>query len=309
MILVGDVGGTRTRLAFAEREGDGWRITGIAERRTAPDILEAVAAFARAAPGRVRTAAFSGAGAPAADGVIRLTNADARLDPKELAQAAGVARALVVNDFRAVAEAIPYLPSDTLLPCGGGQPMRGEPVAVLGPGTGLGVAIGAEGPGGWHAIPGEGGHVDLAPVDDEELEVWQRLRAAHGRLSVESVLSGPGLERLYAAVAGGAQLAAAEIDAAAWRGEPAALRAHAFFTRWLGRVAGNLALIAGARGGVYLAGGILPRWGGRFDGAAFRRGFEDKPPYTAWLRAIPSYLVMHPQPGLLGLAVLAEAAA
>ena len=74
-------------------------------------------------------------------------------------------------------------------------------------------------------------------------------------------------------------------------------------------VAGNLALIAGARGGVYLAGGILPRWGARFDGAAFRRGFEDKPPYTAWLRAIPSYLVMHPQPGLLGLAVLAEAAA
>jgi glucokinase len=84
---------------------------------------------------------------------------------------------------------------------------------------------------------------------------------------------------------------------------------HALFTRWLGRVAGNLALIAAARGGVYLAGGILPRWGERFDVAAFRRGFEDKPPYTEWLRAIPAYLVTHPQPGLLGLAVLAEASA
>ena len=100
------------------------------------------------------------------------------------------------------------------------------------------------------------------------------------------MLSGPGLERLYAALAG-KPLSAPEIDAAAWRGEPEALRTHALFTRWLGRVAGNLALIAGARGGVYLAGGILPRWSGRFDVAAFRRAFEDKPPYQDWLRAIP----------------------
>jgi glucokinase len=228
---------------------------------------------------------------------------------RELSEAAGVARALLVNDFRAIAEAIPHLSSEALRPCGGGQPVPGEPVAVLGPGTGLGTAIGAKGPGGWHAIQGDGGHADLAPVDDEELEVWQQMRRAHGRLSAESVLSGPGLERLYAAVADGARRSAAEIDAAAWRGEPAALKAHALFTRWLGRVAGNLALTAGARGGVYLAGGILPRWGERFDVAAFRRAFEDKAPYTEWLRAIPAYLVTHPQPGLLGLAVLAEASA
>jgi glucokinase len=310
MILVGDVGGTRTRLAFAERAGDGWHITGIEERRTAPDILEAVTVFVRAAVGgRVSAAAFSGAGAPAADGSIRLTNADVKLDARELAEAAGVARALLVNDFRAIAEAIPHLSSEALRPCGGGQPVPGEPVAVLGPGTGLGTAIGANGPGGWHAIQGDGGHADLAPVDDEELEVWQQMRRAHGRLSAESVLSGPGLERLYAAVGDGARRSAAEIDAAAWRGEPAALKAHALFTRWLGRVAGNLALTAGARGGVYLAGGILPRWGERFDVAAFRRAFEDKAPYTEWLRAIPAYLVTHPQPGLLGLAVLAEASA
>jgi len=310
MILVGDVGGTRTRLAFAERAGDGWHITGIEERRTAPDILEAVTVFVRAAVGgRVSAAAFSGAGAPAADGSIRLTNADVKLDARELAEAAGVARALLVNDFRAIAEAIPHLSSEALRPCGGGQPVPGEPVAVLGPGTGLGTAIGANGPGGWHAIQGDGGHADLAPVDDEELEVWQQMRRAHGRLSAESVLSGPGLERLYAAVGDGARRSAAEIDAAAWRGEPTALKAHALFTRWLGRVAGNLALTAGARGGVYLAGGILPRWGERFDVAAFRRAFEDKAPYTEWLRAIPAYLVTHPQPGLLGLAVLAEASA
>ena len=308
MILVGDVGGTRTRLALAAKADGGWRITGIDERATAPDILAAVAEFVRAA-GPVDGAAFSGAGAVSADGSIRLTNADVRLEPAALARAAGVARAIVVNDFGAIAAAVPHLPPDSLSACGGGAAVAGMPVAVLGPGTGLGTAIAVPGSGGWVAITGDGGHSDLAPVDDEELEVWLRLRREHGRLSAESVLSGPGLERLYAAITGGARLDSAAIDAAAWRGEPDALRTHALFTRWLGRVAGNIALITGARGGVYLAGGILPRWNGRFDVAAFRRAFEDKPPFQEWLRAIPSYIVTYPQPGLLGLAVLADASA
>ena len=307
MILVGDVGGTRTRLALAERARDGWRITGVEERGTAPDFLAAVAAYVRNA-GPVQAAAFSGAGPLLADGSIRLTNAGVHLEPAALAAAAGVAHAVVVNDFGSIATAIHHLPPGSLAACGGGARVPGMPVAVLGPGTGLGVAIAAPAPRGWIAVTGEGGHVDLAPVDDEELEIWQRMRRAHGRLSAESVLSGPGLERLYAALAG-SLLGAPEIDAAAWRGEPVAVRAHALFTRWLGRVAGNLALVAGARGGVFLAGGILPRWAARFDVAEFRRGFEDKAPYTEWLRAIPTFIVTHPQPGLLGLAVLAESAA
>jgi len=142
-------------------------------------------------------------------------------------------------------------------------------------------------------------------VDDDELEIWQRLRRVHGRVSAETVLCGPGLERLYTAICG-KELQGPAIDEAAWRGEPDAVHAHALFTRWLGRVAGNLALIAGARGGVYLAGGILPRWGARFDAIGFRRAFEDKAPYSAWLSAIPTFVITHPQPGLLGLAVLAH---
>jgi glucokinase len=306
MILVGDVGGTRTRLALAEKAHDGWRITRVEERLTARDILAAVAAYAQKA-GPVRSAAFSGAGIVADDGSIRLTNVDVLLEPAALAHAARVERAVVVNDFGAVAESIPHLTAQSLVALGGGGArVAGMPVAVLGPGTGLGMAFGTPAPGGWAAIAGEGGHVDLAPVDDEELETWQRLRRAHGRVSAETVLSGPGLERLYAAIAGGATLGAAEIDAAAWRGEPEAVRAHALFTRWLGRVAGNLALVAGARGGVFLAGGILPRWAARFDVAEFRRGFEDKAPYARWLAGIPTFLVTHPQPGLVGLAALAD---
>jgi glucokinase len=143
-------------------------------------------------------------------------------------------------------------------------------------------------------------------VDEEELTVWQRLRAAHPRVSAETVLCGPGLERLYTALASDGPRRVGAIDAAARLGEPAAARAIALFTRWLGRVAGNLALTTGARGGVFLAGGILPRWGALFDATEFRRGFEDKAPLSAWLRAIPSYVVTHAQPGLLGLAELAR---
>lgn len=308
MILVGDVGGTRTRLALAEPADGGWVLSRLEESATTPDVAAKVARFLRDGPHplRVTAAAFGAAGPVVAAGRIRLTNADVVLDATELARAAGVGVAVLVNDFRAIAEAIPQLGADDVRPCGGGAAVAGEPVVVLGPGTGLGTAIAAPVAGGWHVIQGDAGHADLAPVDEEELEAWERLRRAHGRVSAETVLSGPGLERLYAAMAGKTRAAPA-IDAAAWRGEPEAIRAHALFTRWLGRVAGNLALAAGARGGVYLAGGILPRWSSRFDVAAFRRGFEDKGQYAAWLRAIPSLLITRPHPGLTGLAALAAA--
>jgi glucokinase len=304
MILVGDVGGTRTRLALAAEANGVFELSDLEVSATTPDVAAKVARYLGSR--KVNAAAFGAAGPIFADGAIRLTNAGVELVASELARAAGLARVVLVNDFRAIAEAIPHLPGESLLACGGGRAVAGEPVVVIGPGTGLGTAIGAQGPGGWHAIQGDGGHADLAPVDDEELEIWQRLRRAHGRVSAETVLCGPGLERLYAAIAG-KSLGAAEIDAAAWAGDPDAARSHALFTRWLGRVAGNLALAAGARGGVYLAGGILPRWSTRFDIAAFRRGFEDKAPYTEWLRAIPAFIVTHPYPGLVGLAVLASA--
>jgi len=304
MILVGDVGGTHMRLALASRVNGAFELTAIESSPTTPEVAAKVARFLRGRP--VEAAAFGAAGPVIAERAIQLTNAGVRLVAAELAEAAGLSDVVLVNDFRAIAEGIPHVPRDSLKPWGGGATVEGEAVAVLGAGTGLGTAIGAPGPGGWRVIQGDGGHADLAPVDDEELEVWQRLRRAHGRVSAETVLSGPGLERLYAAISG-KTLDAAAIDAAAWSGDPGAAQAHALFTRWLGRVAGNLALAAGARGGVYLAGGILPRWTERFDVAAFRRAFEDKGQYAEWLRAIPCFLIMHPHPGLLGLAALASA--
>jgi glucokinase len=156
-------------------------------------------------------------------------------------------------------------------------------------------------------VAGEGGHADLAAADAEQAAVLTKLHARFGRVCAETVLSGPGLERLHSVLASGRPLPAREVAEAAWRGERDALHTVRLFTRWLGGFAGNLALTLGAQGGVYIAGGIVPAWGERFPQAEFRAGFEDKPPYADWLRAIPSYVVTHPQPGLLGLAELAWA--
>lgn len=308
MILVGDIGGTHTRLALAEPQGNDWRFTRLEQRPSGGNIAATVASFLRDAgsPG-LDAAAFCGAGPVAADGRIRLTNTEVMLDPAELGRAAGVARATVINDFAAIAQAIPRLPPAAFASCGGGSAVPGAAVAVLGPGTGLGMAIAAPAGAGWTVISGEGGHSDLAPVDDDELAVWQRLRRQRGRVSAETVLCGPGLERLHAAIVPGRPLAASEIADAAWRGDAGAARAITIFTRWLGRVAGNLALTAGARGGVYLAGGMIPAWRGKFDTRVFRAGFEEKAPRADWLAAIPSYVVHHAQPGLFGLAVMAAA--
>ncbi|MGH8130566.1 MAG: glucokinase, partial [Steroidobacteraceae bacterium] len=200
MILVGDVGGTRTRLALAAKGPDGWRLTRLEERATGgADILTVVSRYLADAPAtRVKAAAFCGAGPVATDGSIRLTNTNVLLEPAALARAAGQSQAILINDFTAIAASIPHLPAHTLVQRGGGWANAAAPIVVIGPGTGLGVAIATPSAGGWITITGDGGHADLAPVDDEELVIWQQLRAVLPRVSAESVLCGPGLARLHA---------------------------------------------------------------------------------------------------------------
>jgi glucokinase len=177
---------------------------------------------------------------------------------------------------------------------------------VIGAGTGLGVATLIFFRNEWKALPGEGGHADLAAVDDEERAAVEHIRRKHPRVKAEHVLSGPGLVRLYAACGGTQPLQGPAIVDAARSGDTAAQQAIRLFTRWLGRFAGNLALTLLAKGGVYIAGGIVPGWGASFDAALFRQGFEDKAPFASLLAQIPSFVITHPQPGLLGLARLAS---
>ena len=189
--------------------------------------------------------------------------------------------------------------------------MAGAPLAVLGPGSGLGVSGLLPRPGGgWLPLSGEGGHVTLAAADDRESEVLARLRRRFGPVSAERALSGPGLVNLYRALcelAGRepAPLSPAEVsDAGLAGGCPHCREALELFAAFLGTVAGDLALTLGARGGVFIAGGIAPRLGDFLEGSAFRRRFEDKGPQRVYLEAIPTDLVIHPRPAFPGLGAL-----
>lgn len=313
--LLADIGGTNVRLATLT--GDG-RITAVESWLTAlyPDFASAVQAYSQttglALP--VGAAAVCAAG-PVIDERIDLTNCVWNVSNAGIAAATGAKRVVLVNDFAAVARALPGLTDADLVRVGGGVPLDGAPKVALGPGTGLGVAsVVPDGRGGWIAAPGEGGHVDLAATNDREIAVVHQLTREFGRVSVERVLSGPGLEMLYLTLASldGVKLNARPIahdiaTAAFAKRDALAVEAVALFTGWLGSVAGNLALTLGARGGVYIAGGIVAQWGASFDAALFRHRFEAKGRMKSFLAPIPCYVVTAKDLAFRGLAEMVRA--
>ncbi len=305
-LLVGDIGGTNTRLAFAVPSGSGFQLDTLSRHAT-PDDFPAL--LSRQLDGRAADViALCGAGPLRADGSLALSNHPCVLEPAAIRAATGAGQVLIVNDFEAIAHAVPAFQPADLRAIQAGSGVDAAARLVIGPGTGLGVASLIGHRGDWIVLPGEGGHVDLAPVDEAEVAVFLKLRAAHGPLSAESLLSGSGFSKLHAALGGGQTLAPPLIAAAARNGDVPAIQAMRMFARWLGRVAGNAALTIGARGGVWIAGGIVPAWGELFDATAFCAGFCAKCGFEAWLGAIPVQLIVHPQPGLIGLARLASAA-
>ena len=217
---------------------------------------------------------------------------------------------ILVNDFAAVARALPVLGDKDVIHFGGTIPLDLAPKVVLGPGTGLGVAgLVPDEAGKWTVVAGEGGHADLAPHDERELAIVFHLIREYGHVSVERVLSGPGLETLYLAIAAldgvgvKAKPVAADIaKAARSKIDPLAVEAVRLFAGWLGAVAGNLALSYGGRGGVYIAGGIVPQWGDLFDAKLFRHRFEAKGRMRNFLHPIPTYLITAKDLAFRGLA-------
>jgi glucokinase len=271
-------------------------------------IAEALARLAPRTPVTLAVLALAG---PVVDGTVQLTNADWQVSAAALAARFGFARVRLVNDFLVQAHALPHLAGAELVPIGGGRAVPEAPMLVLGPGTGLGVA--AFLPGAGLAVPTEGGHVGLAPTDAREDAIVAALRARDGRAGVEEALSGRGLAFLHATLAGlrGAEVPVRDAPAvlAAAQDCPVAAAAVEVFLGLLAGLAGDLALAWGARGGVFLAGGILPRMAARLDAAAFRRRFEAKAPMQGWMAEVPLHLVRHPAPAFLGLAALARQAA
>ena len=329
-ILVADIGGTHARFALAENDGAGLRIGAptvllTAHHKNLDDALgvylkehgaPALDCVAVCAAGPV-----TGAGDSAA---IAMTNCPWDVSVGALAYATGVARPVLMNDFAALALAVPHLTSDDLFDFGGATADPASAIAIIGPGTGLGVgAVMPTGNGAYVAIPGEGGHVDLAATTPRELAVAGELMKVHGRVSAERVLSGPGLVALYMALATlegrHDETPPVASDIAAWAREGKshlASEAVSLFCGWLGATAGNLALTFGARGGVYIGGGIVPAWLAAdkisetqlFDAGLFRHHFLNKGRLKPWLAQIPIRVITRADPALLGLAHAASSA-
>lgn len=319
-ILVGDVGGTHARFAIVEpAEAGPWRILqrfNLAERfATFNDALRSYLERAGVTP-LPRLAAIAVAG-PVVDGTARFTNRGWEISERALREV-GFERALLINDFAALALAVDLLDERHLHAIG--SPRKGVErgtITILGAGTGFGVSCLAR--YGDLAVPmaTEGGHMGFAPGNAEELAALQLLRKQEDRVSIERILSGDGLGHLYRTLeqlAGRATpaLTAAEISAAALRNEAGPRAALSMFCSIYGAVAGDLALAHGARGGVYIAGGIAEKIEEFLMQSPFRRRFEDKGRLTPYVAAIPTQLNVYPDIALLGAArsgtVLAPAA-
>lgn len=309
--LVADIGGTRARFALVDERGEPQMIR-ILDVHSFPGPVEAAQAYLRDVGGPPLQAAAIALAAPVDGDVIRLTNGSWIFDRPDIQSRLGLRRLLLLNDFAALALSLPYLAATDVHQVGPGSAVARAPKAVLGPGTGLGVSGVFFDRGRWSAVAGEGGHCSLAPADEREAAILALAWREFGHISAERLLSGSGMPLLYrfvAAVDGrsGEDLSTAEIVARALAGDVQSRVVIDTFCAMLGTLAGNLALTFGARGGVYVGGGIIPRFGERFDRSAFRARFEAKGRFAPYLAAIPTYLMLSSTPALLGAAhVLAE---
>jgi glucokinase len=306
--LIADIGGTNTRFAV----GQAGRFEHLCELRNAEHatFLDAARHFLAGLPKgmRISKGALAVAGLTSQD-VVKLTNYDWSFSIGRTRDELGLSQLRVLNDFEATALAVPYLGTDERLVIGHDLPVDRGRIAVIGPGTGLGIAGLIPASDGWVVVPSEGGHSTMPAATREEGRLLDLLRERWGHVSAERVLSGQGLENLYVALrtldgADPEPLSAAEITAAMGE-DPYCGQAFELFCTMLGTVAGNAALMYGATGGVYVAGGILPRFKDAFAASGFRARFEQKGRLSIYLRSVPTYLVVHPEPALLGLATLA----
>ena len=306
-VLLADIGGTHARFAL-------WRNGGISEStisyvRDYPSPAAAIGSYlSERGIDQPELAVLAVAG-PVDCGRACLTNAAWTFDERDLEQACGIRRVLLVNDFAAQAWALPGLTAEDLEPLDGGPPVDGATKLVLGPGTGLGLAayLPPLGPEPDRVVTGEGGHALLAAETEQEARLLATLRIRFGRVSAERVLCGDGLLALAEALPSGTRFENSRaLIAAARGGNAAAQRALEQFCAFLGTFAGDMALAFGARGGVYLAGGLPPALSQELKTSDFRSRFEAKGRFQEYMQAIPVWVVRHPNAAFVGLARIAE---
>ncbi len=311
--LVADIGGTNARFALVqpgELEPRHIHTLKVADFANIDVAIEAYLERVKPAledGGAPRRACLAIA-CPVTRDRVEMTNSNWLFSKAELRKALGFSQLEVINDYAALAYAAPHLGADELHKVGGGDALQGQPLALLGPGTGLGVGGLVSQHGLSVPVVTEGGHVDFAPVNELEIEILRVLWQRHPHVSVERLLSGMGLTNLYQALASirgqePVALEPAEISRRAFTEQDRlCMEVLESFCAILGSVAGNMALSLGAQGGVYITGGIIPRMLDFFTQSAFRQRFEDKGRFQKYLAAIPTFVVIAEQPGLIGAA-------
>jgi len=305
--LVADVGGTNARFALvgADRQPFAEQILAGADF---PDLAAAITAYldTRGEP-RPRRAAVAVA-TPVTGDRIQFTNSPWSFSTETTRRQLGLEQLLILNDFTALALALPLLAPGERRQVGGGAAAPDAPVALIGPGTGLGVSGLVWSGQRWIPLDTEGGHVTFSAYDEREWAIGRILQRRFGHVSPERLLSGPGLVNLYTALAElegwpAEALVPADVTERALAGSCRhCVEVLELFCGALGTAAGNLAITLGARGGVYIGGGIVARLGDRFDRSAFRARFEDKGRFSEYLAAIPTWVITANNPALRGAA-------
>lgn len=316
ILLIGDLGGTNARFALADRGGPGFSAELTLDCDAFESAEDAIEAYLEQAGKRHPAVICLAVAGPVVGHSVRFLNNQWSLDSRKLGERFPRARIRLVNDFKATAFAIPLLGGGDVEAVG--PPRVDLPgkqdftIGVLGPGTGLGVSGLLRVAGRLHALSSEGGHSGFAPETRVQIDVLKQLRERYDRVSDERLLSGPGIQNIYWALQKIYGKRAVDRDPAEiFRrarddGDEVASEAEHLFFEALGQVAGNLALTLGAYDGVYIAGGIVRRYPDRLKAGAFRSGFENKGRYRDLMEKIPTCLITHPNPGLLGAAYLAR---
>ena len=306
MDLIADIGGTNTRCAVVDDNG---RIvaTQTFDNANFRDLQAVLSRYlddnrGRGAPERVALAIA----APVLGDRVRMVNADWEFSQADLKNDLGLSALTVVNDFEALARGLPMLGEADKTQIGGGSSVADATRAVLGPGTGLGIAALVRAGDDWATVTGEGGHATITATTDIDNDVVSHVRSKQGHCSAEDLLSGPGLTRIYSALAeigneDPEYTTPAEITAAAAIGDTLARATLNVFFSLLGTTAGNLALTVNAFGGVFIGGGIVPRLIPSLLESDFRLRFDDKGNYRDYMTQIPTYVITEPFPAFAGL--------
>lgn len=306
LALLGDIGGTNSRFGLVERGSMEVRDVEVLKNDNFKGLEDAISHYVTKRGITELAAAAVDVAAPVDREVITLTNRDWTFSAESLRKAAKARHFRLLNDFEALAWSLPHIAAADLVQIGGTLPARPHVKVVLGPGTGLGMAVLAPLPkGGWMPIPGELGHTTLPLVTAEELALKDRIAGKDRFAEAEDVLTGPGLLALYRAVAEGKAVHAtpeAVLQAALAGGDAAAEKTLDHFMTFLARASGDVGMALQARGGVYLAGGIAPSIVAKLQQPKYRAVFEEKGRIAEVMKPIPWFVITDRFPAFKGCA-------